>query len=501
MPRCAIFRATCRIGPLEERCGRPSWRGAAPRLLSSRFAALTSSSSWDIALRPWRGSNLEETWATRSGAGLEGACFAAARRYYDAAALCRDALAQGHDSAELKRAYGLALQSAGRELEALAAFDDAAADSAAALSDKGVLLTQLGRVAEACEAFDQAIDREPSLADAWYNRANARIHAPGDPDIAAMQEMLGAGGSVRDRMLLHFALGKALMEAGHAHTAFAHWHDANRMRRAMIHYDAEAALHRMESMAARPVDLAATDSATGARLSELPVFVVGMPRSGSSLLEQILASHPEVHGAGELLRLRSLFEEGMAGAGAPGAEVSIAEAVLGKLQSLSSRALRVIDKDLANFQNLGFIHQVFPRARIIHCRRDPLDTCFSAYTKLFFGDWGFTYELGELGRHYRGYHALMNHWRAALPGKVFLEIDYETLVAQPERETRRVLEFLGLPWNDACLRFFETARRVGTASFAQVRQPIYRTSIGRARSFRSHLQPLIEALGELAPAG
>jgi tetratricopeptide (TPR) repeat protein len=425
--------------------------------------------------------------------------------YDGAAVLCRDALARGLVSAELKRAYGLAQQLAGREEEALSLFDAAAAsNSAIALSDKGVLLTQLGRMREACEAFDDALVREPFLADAWYNKANARTHTPGDPDIAAMEELLGAHCPSRDRVLLHFALGKAHMETGDAERAFAHWHAANRMKRAMIDYDADAALRRMAAMAAGPASFDAGVPVIGVRLSEVPVFVVGMPRSGSSLLEEILASHPRVHGGGELLQLRSLFERGLAdgaGAAAPDVDSSIAEAVCRKLQRVSPHALRIVDKDLANFLHLGVIHRIFPRARIIHCRRDPLDTCFSAYSRLFLGNWEFTYDLGELGRYYRGYHALMAHWREMLPGETFLEVDYEALVAEPERETRRVLDFLGLPWHEACLRFFETTRRVGTASFAQVRRPIYRSSIGRAGSVSPHLQPLIEALGDLAPAG
>jgi tetratricopeptide (TPR) repeat protein len=430
--------------------------------------------------------------------------------YEGAAVLCRDALARGLESAELKRAYGLAQQLAGREEEALSLFDAAAAsNSAIALSDKGVLLTQLGRMDEACEAFDDALVREPFLADAWYNKANARTHTPGDPGIAAMEKLLGAHSPSRDQVLLHFALGKAHMETGDAEAAFVHWHAANRMKRAMIDYDADAALRRMASICAVPADFGARVPAMGVRLSEVPVFVVGMPRSGSSLLEEILASHPQVHGGGELLQLRSLFERGFAngagangaGAAAPGVDSSIAEAVCDKLQRVSPHAQRIVDKDLANFLYLGVIHRIFPRARIIHCRRDPLDTCFSAYSRLFVGNWEFTYDLGELGRYYRGYHGLMAHWREMLPGGTFLEIDYEALVAEPENETRRVLDFLGLPWHEACLRFFETRRRVGTASFAQVRRPIYRSSIGRGRSLSPHLLPLIEALGDLAPAG
>jgi len=417
-------------------------------------------------------------------------------RYDEAVALCRSALRKGVESAELLRAHGLALQLAGQETEALTMFDRAAAaNSATALSDKGVLLTQLGRLAEACDTFDQALAREPALADAWYNKTNATSHAPDDPDIVAMERLLGGYCSCRDRLLLHFALGKAHMDTGNADAAFAHWHDANRMKRAMVDYDGDAVARRMMATAARPLGVDALDPATGPRLSDQPVFVVGMPRSGSTLIEQILASHPEVHGAGELIQLRALFE-----AAAPGAESSTAEAVLDRLRRFSTRA-RIIDKDLGNFLHLGLIHRIFPRARIIHCRRDPLDTCFSAYIRLFTGNWGFTYDLGELGRYYRGYHALMAHWRKALPSEVFLEIDYETLVEAPQNETRRLLDFLGLPWNDACARFFETERTVGTASFAQVRRPIYRSSIGRGLSVRSHLRPLIEALGDLAPAG
>ena len=422
--------------------------------------------------------------------------------YDEAVALCRDAVDRGIESAELLRAYGLALHLAGQETLALTLFDRAAAENcAAALSDKGVLLTQLGRLVEAGNTFDQALAREPTLADAWYNKSSAKTYPPDDPDIDAMERLLGGYCSTRDRLLLHFALGKAHMDTGNTDRAFAHWHPANHMKRAMIDYDADAAARHLASIASQPMDFDAADPATGIRLSDAPVFIVGMPRSGSSLVEQILASHPQVHGAGELLQLRALFEAyvpGAPSAAAPGADYRIAEAVLAKLRRSSTRA-RIIDKDLANFQHLGLIHRIFPRARIIHCRRNPLDTCFSAYTKLFVGNLRFAYDLGELGRYYRDYHALMTHWRRVLPNRAFLEIDYETLVAEPQNETRRLLDFLGLTWNDACVRFFETDRTISTASVAQVRRPIYRSSIGRAQSLRSHLRPLIEALGDLAP--
>jgi hypothetical protein len=157
--------------------------------------------------------------------------------------------------------------------------------------------------------------------------------------------------------------------------------------------------------------------------------------------------------------------------------------------------LRVVDKDLANFKYLGVIRRVFPNARVIHCRRNALDTCLSAYTKLFLGDFPYTYELGELGQYYSGYRSLMDHWRRTLSPECFLEVEYETLVSDPRETVRTLLDFLALPWSEACLRFFEVPRRVSTASFAQVRSPIYRSSVGRGEHFRSRLAPLIETLG------
>ena len=411
----------------------------------------------------------------------------------EAVALCRDALRAGLESADLLRAFGLALHLTGEDAEALTVFDRAVAvNPGLALSDKGVLLSHLGRLADACSAFDSALTHEPTLVDAWYNRSNVKTYSSGDPDIGAMERLLGRC-SYQEGLLLHFALGKAHMDSGGTDQAFAHWHEGNRMKRALIDYDSNAAARQIDMCAAGTPNPDRRESAREAQFSDVPVFIVGMPRCGSSLIEQILASHPEIHGAGELVQLRALFE-----AAEPGSR-PIAEMALEKLRRCAPQAARIIDKDLCNFLHLGVIHRVFPHARIIHCRRDPLDTCFSAYAKLFAGDFGFTYEQRELGAYYRRYHALMAHWRSLLPEQVFMEIDYETLVSDPQQETRRLLDFLDLPWNDACTRFFETSRTVNTASFVQVRRPIYRSSVGSASSLRSHLKPLIEALGDLAP--
>jgi tetratricopeptide (TPR) repeat protein len=411
----------------------------------------------------------------------------------EAVALCRDALAQGIESGDLLRAYGLALQLAGEDTEALAVFERSAkTHPAPALSDKGALLSHLGRLTEACTAFDEALMHEPTWADAWYNKSYAKTFGSRDPDIDSMRRLLDRC-SYRDRLQLHFALGKAHMDAGDPDQAFVHWHEGNRLKRASIDYDASAAARHLAMSANQPPNIDPREPATPAQASEVPVFVVGMPRCGSSLIEQILASHPQVHGAGELVRLRAFFEA------AEPCDPTIADAALERLRRFAPRADRIVDKDLCNFLHLGTIHRIFPNARIIHCRRNPVDTCFSAYTKLFAGDFGFTYEQRELGAYYRHYHALMAHWRSLLPPRIFMEIDYEALVSESRDETRRLLQFLDLPWNEACVRFFETPRIVNTASFAQVRRPIYRSSVGSSHSLRPHLRPLIEALGPLAP--
>ncbi len=324
-------------------------------------------------------------------------------RHEEALALCREALARGVESPDLLRAYAQALHLAGEEEAALTALDRAAAaHPGPALGDKGVLLSQRGRFVAALDAFDRALRHDPARAETWYEKATAKTFTAADPDIGAMQTLLASGRPYRDRMLLHFALGKARFECGEIDAALAHWHAGNRMKRAAIVYDPAA-------------------------------------------------------------------------------------------------ATRIVDKDLMNFQHLGLIHRLFPRARIIHCRRDAMDTCFSAYGKLFAGDLPFAYELRELGQYYRDYHALRAHWRATLPADNFMEVDYETLVSQPDETTRRLVHFLGLPWHEACGRFFETARTVNTASCMQVRQPIYRSSVGRSAALLDYLRPLVEALGPLGP--
>jgi hypothetical protein len=315
-----------------------------------------------------------------------------------------------------------------------------------------------------------------------------------------MQALLAREGiSLADRATLHFGLGKAFLDIGDSERAFRHYNVGNRLKRSTFAYDPDANARWMTRIAeVFSSALLATKADMGAH-SDLPVFVVGMPRSGTTLIEQILASHPMVHGAGELKRLQTLVD------GIEGFPVSVTNLARTQFEALGHAYLafvkptadgrrRVVDKMPSNFLHAGLIRFILPDARIIHCRRDPADTCLSCYTKLFAGEQAFAYDQTELGQFHRSYQALTTHWRETLPASHFLEVGYEAVVDDVEAQARRMLEFLGLPWNDSVLRFHETERPVRTASVNQVRQPIYRTSAGRWRKHAAHLQPLLAAL-------
>jgi hypothetical protein len=304
-------------------------------------------------------------------------------------------------------------------------------------------------------------------------------------------------------MHLHFALGKALADAGDAERAFRHMLEGNRLKRSQIDHDEPAVLGAFDRI--RRVftpSLVEAKSGQGSA-SRLPILIVGMPRSGTTLVEQILASHPRVHGAGELEDLARIVGGLCQSAGNypeaipaldPGQLGAIAERYLEGLVSRSGGAERVTDKMPSNFYFIGLIHLALPEASIIHVRRDPLDTCLSCFSKLFASPQNHTYDLAELGRYYRKYAELMAHWREVLPAGRMLEVRYEDLVADFEPAARRILAHCGLDWDEACRSFHRTARPVHTASAAQVRQPIYGSAVGRGKPYREFLTPLLREL-------
>jgi hypothetical protein len=234
----------------------------------------------------------------------------------------------------------------------------------------------------------------------------------------------------------------------------------------------------------------------GSSDSALPILVVGMPRSGSSLVEQIVASHPVVSGAGEVeFWGYTLSRHATSLLHTPPDKPTrrkLAEAYLRVLTENSGSAARVVDKSLFNSEHLGIINSVFPNARVIYLRRDPIDTCLSCYFQDFPPALSFTLDLSDLAHFYREHRRLMDHWRGALPPGTLLDVPYEELIADQEGWTRRILEFLGLPWDDRCLNFHSTERSVLTASYWQVRQRVYKSSVGRWRNYERFIGPLLE---------
>jgi tetratricopeptide (TPR) repeat protein len=400
----------------------------------------------------------------------------------------------------------------GRAADALASFERALSlnpGQAEALDNKGVLLVELGRAEEAAAVFEQAIRLAPRAVRYYYHLTQARRLQPSDPHLAAMRALAREAGRLvmQDRIELEFALGEALDGLGDPAGAFEHFLEGNRLRRTQIPYGEAAAVRELEAIerAFTPERMARLEG--GGDPSDVPVFVVGMPRSGTTLVEQILASRPGVHAAGET----SAFPDAMAALAAdagrqnsfpaglgrmPAAEVmELGGRYAARLAAAAPEAARVVDKRPGNFRYLGLIRLALPNARIIVTRRDPLDTCVSCFTKLFGLGVPYSFELGELGRYHRAFDRLMAHWIRVLPPSSLLEVRYEDLVADPELQSARILEHVGLEPARDPLDAHRTARRIRNASALQARQPVHSGSVGRWRRYEVFLGPLFEALG------
>jgi tetratricopeptide (TPR) repeat protein len=416
------------------------------------------------------------------------------------------AAATASESAEAHNTLGQILQAMGQFEEALNSFERAASlpgvVTESALVNRAVLYMETGRKDEAKAAFERALASFPRSAGARYNQSDIKTFAADDPDIARMETML-LGDEVQshaDRMSLHFTLGKAYLDIKDSEKAFRHLNEGNRMKRSSFTFDSEATSQWMKKIAETFSPALLKTFKDAGDPSTLPVFIVGIPRSGTTLVEQILASHPQIHGAGELSHLQRLVD---AIGNYPDNVNNFAKndfAQLGRRYvqrtlPLSQGKRHVVDKMPANFLHAGLIRLILPEARIIHCRRDPVDTCLSCYSKLFTAEQMFTYDMNELGRFHRDYQGLMAHWRQMLPADRFIEVDYESVVDNLEEEARRLVGFLGLDWDETCIRFYENRRTVRTASVNQVRQPIYKTSKGRWKAHAAQLAPLLAALG------
>jgi tetratricopeptide (TPR) repeat protein len=369
-----------------------------------------------------------------------------------------------------------------------------------ALLGLGGLCLEQGKMKQAEELLARSLASKPDNLEAHIAIVQARKVKPGDESFTALQAEAQKSGGVftQKTMALHFSLGKGYDDLKEHGLAFPHFLAACKLKRATLNYDPADTTRRFDEL----MDI--FDRDTIKRLggsgdpSQTPLFVLGMPRSGTTLTEQIIASHPDVYGAGELQdlslftqnNLRALDHDTLAAWGADYAT---------GLQRRAPDARRITDKMPANFQLVGLIHLMLPNAKIIHVNRNPVDTCVSCFTKPFTHGQEFSYDLTELGRYYADYARLMQHWREVLPQGAFLDVRYEDIVADKEAQARRLIEYCGLEWNDACLDFHKTERAVRTASVTQVRQPIYTSSVERWRAYEQFLEPLLDALGELVP--
>ena len=369
------------------------------------------------------------------------------------------------------------------------------------------LSVELGRTEEATEAFRKILALDPRQIEALWGLALARKFDKDDPEIATIEQVLSDPTLRSDqRAPLHHALGKIYNDIGRYEDAMSHFIQGKKSKALRFYME----LHRRTYANQRQIfskTFFAARPGFGVE-DERPVFIVGMPRSGTTLTEQILASHPKVHGLGELPVMRKIGQALKYGSAEPkefadavtamnaGQTRKLAEQYLRVMERTPAGTLRGTDKNPHNYEMLGVIALLFPRARVIHCRRDPMDTCVSCFTQNFNDSHGYNSDLAVLGQYYREYRALMDHWHEVLPLAMF-ELRYEDMVADQERVSRRLIDFVGLDWDDACLEFFKTERTVSTPSRWQVRQPIYSTSIGRWKRYEAHLDPLKEALGDL----
>ena len=397
-----------------------------------------------------------------------------------------------------------------RALEASGAFDAALAairaiveahpENPEAHAFLGQLLAEAGRSAEAAAHFERVIELFPQMNAAWSGVAtNKKFTVEDRPLIERMKAILARPDlTPRDRLAVHFALGKSLDDVGDCEDAMRNFEAGNRLRARAGGLRREALAWRVDQLiAATPPGYRDLQPDPGVD-DPTPILIVGLPRSGSTLTEQILSSHPDVAAGGELefwgARDTPRVDTWSITATAE-ATRRLADDYLATLRAFGPDAKRITDKALSNFMLLGVIHRVFPNATLIHCRRHPIDNALSIFTTNFGTNFDFVSTRSDIVFYCRQYQRLMAHWRDVLPPDRFVEVDYEALVADPEPHSRRLLAACGLEWNDACLAPHRNTRTINTASLWQARQPIYRTSVERWRRY----EPWLGELKDLAP--
>ncbi|MDR3528750.1 MAG: sulfotransferase [Rhizomicrobium sp.] len=371
----------------------------------------------------------------------------------------------------------------------------------------GHTLKTAGKHAEAVEAYRQSVRQQPSLGEAWWSLANLKTFRFGDDDVAAMTHALArADLSAEDRLHLDFALGKAFEDRFEYETSFTHYERANALRRTMLDYDADKVSEHKDTLKRVLTEEFFASRRDGGCEASDPIFIVGLPRAGSTLVEQILASHSSIEGTMELPDIFSMvgrlkdaaakpFYPDVLAAMTPEERRQLGEEYLARtrIHRKLGRA-HFIDKMPNNFLQIGFIAQILPKAKIIDVRRHPMACGFSCFKQHFARGQGFTYSLSDIGRYYADYVELMAHYDAVLPGRIH-HIQYEDLVADLESNVRRLLTYCGLAYEEDCLRFYQNDRIVRTASSEQVRMPIFSDALEHWRHYEKWLEPLRKALG------
>jgi tetratricopeptide (TPR) repeat protein len=428
----------------------------------------------------------------------------------------RNALRLKPDYMEAHNNLGNALRELDRIPEAEVCFHRALElnpDYTQAHNNLGIALKAAGRLDEARLSLEKAIAINPEFLEPHFGIATLKTYRENDPHIAQLEKQLATVHDLKPEAQIRFwfAIGKMYEDLGRFDESFSAYQQANQLKFSSLSWDEEKEtdfVDRIKNLFAKEFfdrrDITGDASAS----DRTPVFILGMPRSGTSLLEQILSTHPGVFGAGELLTMNEVIVQAMPNEDYQHYPDAIANFSLDQWRQLGENYLRkvwklapdasyITDKMPANFLHIGMIHLMFPNAKIIHAMRDPMDSCFSNYSRLFNkNNIAFSYDLKALGHYYNRYIALMEHWHAVLPAGTILDCRYEDMVENTEAQARRVLEYIGLPWDERCLDFHNNKRRVKTASQAQVQKPIYKTSVARWKHYEKYLGPLEELISQ-----
>lgn len=434
--------------------------------------------------------------------------------YDDAVEKYKQVVAINHGSGGVFYNLGKALKETGNIDEAIKCYEKAIEfkpDYVNAWYDLGTIFHGLGLIKKAVECFEKVIEIKPDHTNSHRHLSKSKKYIKHDSHITKMVNLLSGNSlSVEQKIDLSFALGKAFEDIGEYDTSFKYLAGGNKLVRDSFNYSIENEKEHFKSVKKFYSIFVDSQKIIPGNLDCTPIFILGMPRSGTSLVEQILSSHSLVYGGGELEHfwtILSTMSDEMKSLGNVYSFfldsndkvcVSLGNQYVAKIRGHSIKEKFITDKMTLNFLFIGLIFLALPNAKIIHCVRDPMDTCFSIFENYFATARNFAYELTEIGHYYLLYKDLMAYWKKYFPETIY-DIKYEDLINDQKNETEKLLEFCKLEWEDSCLSFYKNNRMVRTASISQVRKPIYKDSVKRWRNYESHLKPLKEVLSTLYP--